>query len=762
MERRESPFAANRIRNNYPKLINTIYIGGLNEEAIIQYSNDGQISYKSLNFLMTFPLRSQDEIEYYTLAFKFIYSDKDFFPKHYKFFLCTFEQYRYFYSIKFTEERTINNHKIQVPVVIIIESFKEDIYQFKMLLSLIYQQYIMSYEKESDPSIINDYRKIELLNIFSFCHSLLYKPSPHTNIKLYLPCLSVNDALDFYYSSNTEIPCNKVDYSIQKLFYYLDLSIIIKIVLKLLTERTVLLVSSNPLVLINIFPALKKLIFPIEWCQKFIPISPETIFVNGPVVCLIGVVRESDEAIENIIQEMRDVLFVDCDTNEIVGDVTKQLYCPLPSSILSETAYPLLTYHNKKLMQYDPSNKTKPAKPLKLLKSGQIIIDCEDNNKLYVVSKENYYTRQEYTELRKSIQRLKNKTIESSDRESVSAYNSNSSWSHLLNDSIEVNFEKEVNLLFAKLIYNKLENQRDYLWNDVKSTVNYKYSVNVTQFDNDSSMAIMRNIIENKYKYSFENAFDVIFNILPFKLPLLNKSKEMFIKAYQNYEKYFNSNKCNSMNESIPLRNSKTVIANNGTQLCFYGPNGFIEFAKLFFESVEDINTFYTQQYYMPLLKEITEDIKVQNTIIEDDIFYDETDDLNENLKLGSYEIDEEKNNNKIKNEFKEKKKDDTIIAFHSKDKGLSETAEYHLYICTLLQEFVKLKIEKEDSSCYNSVIFDSYCKAYKLNKVDFPFYSFYSFLKTLPLQTIEGYTIVLQNTHECKDLCTIIESFII
>ena len=178
----------------------------------------------------------------------------------------------------------------------------------------------------------------------------------------------------------------------------------------------------------------------------------------------------------------------------------------------------------------------------------------------------------------------------------------------------------------------------------MKSTFNYKYSVNIKQFDNDSSISIMKNILENKYKYSFDNAIDIIFNILPFKLPLLNKNKEMFIKAFQNYEKYFNSNKSNSMNESIPLRNSKTVIANNGTQLCFYGANGFIEFAKLFFESVEDVNTFYTQQYYMPLLKEIREDIKVQNTIIEDDIFYDETDDLNENLKIGAYVIDEEKN----------------------------------------------------------------------------------------------------------------------
>ena len=59
MEKRESLFA-NRIRNNYPKLINTIYIGGLTDETIAQYSNNGQISFKSFNFLMTFPLRAQD------------------------------------------------------------------------------------------------------------------------------------------------------------------------------------------------------------------------------------------------------------------------------------------------------------------------------------------------------------------------------------------------------------------------------------------------------------------------------------------------------------------------------------------------------------------------------------------------------------------------------------------------------------------------------------------------------------------------------
>ena len=118
---------------------------------------------------------------------------------------------------------------------------------------------------------IKTFKKIELLNILFYSFSNLFKPSPHSTIKL-----SYNKKVisDFYYNSNCEIPCNKYDNSLYFLFSTLDFDIIIKAIFLLLTNKSLELISSNATNLSIIIPALLKLIYPIKLDYLIIPVIP--------------------------------------------------------------------------------------------------------------------------------------------------------------------------------------------------------------------------------------------------------------------------------------------------------------------------------------------------------------------------------------------------------------------------------------------------------------------------------------------------------
>ena len=149
-----------------------------------------------------------------------------------------------------------------------------------------------------------NYQKIELINILFFLSSSLYKPSFHTIISVNLPFFPKNKSIDFYYSSNMELPCNKTDSCINILFAYLDLSIIIKIVFKLLAERSVVLIGSEPTVLNSIVSALKSIIFPIKWLSNCYHVLPRKYLgklsnINLKELTVLAGVMSRDKQNEN-------------------------------------------------------------------------------------------------------------------------------------------------------------------------------------------------------------------------------------------------------------------------------------------------------------------------------------------------------------------------------------------------------------------------------------------------------------------------------
>ena len=88
---------------------------------------------------------------------------------------------------------------------------------------------------------IFNYKKVELLNLFEFCFSLI-KPSAHTLIRMKLENneLFDNFDIDYYYNSNCEIPCNKNDKYINILFLLLYKKIIVKILFFIILNKKIL------------------------------------------------------------------------------------------------------------------------------------------------------------------------------------------------------------------------------------------------------------------------------------------------------------------------------------------------------------------------------------------------------------------------------------------------------------------------------------------------------------------------------------------
>ena len=113
-------------------------------------------------------------------------------------------------------------------------------------------------------SNINDFKKVQLMNLFYFLFSLPHT-SPHSQVKLKINKEIANsniDSIDFYFSSNCEIPCNKNDTDINVLFLILDQSIIVKVLFSILTEKQIIFTASQAYLLHIIISSFLKLIFP--------------------------------------------------------------------------------------------------------------------------------------------------------------------------------------------------------------------------------------------------------------------------------------------------------------------------------------------------------------------------------------------------------------------------------------------------------------------------------------------------------------------
>ena len=246
---------------------------------------------------------------------------------------------------KFGKEKE-EKYEINVPLVFFIKSEKEDFECFKQLLNII-NFIIVNDDLEKDGYLnyekINDFKKIQLMNLFYFLLSLPHT-SPHSQVKLKINKEISNspmDSIDFYFCSNCEIPCNRNDADINILFSFLDISIIIKALFSILREKQIVFLSSEAYLLNLIIPTFIKLIFPFKWCHICIPVLPKEyiyLALNVAGAFIFGVLSYHI-SLEDLMSQYPSIIIIDCDANEIYGDiylVPFELPKLIPSSHQSE------------------------------------------------------------------------------------------------------------------------------------------------------------------------------------------------------------------------------------------------------------------------------------------------------------------------------------------------------------------------------------------------------------------------------------------
>lgn len=656
------------------------------------------------------------------------------------------------YCLKFNELDQDNNGKpLTLPFCIVIESDKEDIDQFRIILSIIYSSFLnidstlleetkISYEKMAN------YKKVEIMNIFAYLCSNLNTPGPHTTVQVQFPFIP--QTVDLYFSSNCEIPCNKTDSIIARLFSYLDLSIIIKIVFKILAEKSVVLISSDPSVLNAIYPALLKLIFPIRWIYAYLPILPQSKenLLDLPSQHLFGYLKKPGEKNENIVKSANEEFVVDCDTNEIYKDKKYVDFCPLPCSDFISCNEVLLKYVDKRLKRFIPGKKKEDSKFAKIifLKEGKVIIDCDNDNRLQTELEDNYLGNDESSQLRSFIQKIKKSNFFQAQDEMKSDFEKlNTSDSDFdenkEKEKFEINqnksYEHQLNELFAQLIYTKITNPNDPLFADIKHYNSYHEYISIGKYQNDSNKTIMKNFLDSKtnnkfIERNFENSLKIIYNILPF--PKDPKVEQLFMNQKQCFDDYF---EVREMLSNFYRNISNLSFMNNinfggkGRPVNIYGKNGFLEFCEQFmqnldkksqYENLKEEDLFYVEWYKSPIFESLC-----AYGGNEYNLFPDEKD---EGKKAG---IEKEK-----------------IIEFKLNDKDGNEQAyqeshQYLYFLSVLYQEYKKNNFKKTfDDSTFISEVIKYQMEASKRDQYDYSFINFDNFLNSLSYEELNNQTL--------------------
>ena len=459
-----------------------------------------------------------------------------------KFFMLTLTkqngQHSYLYCLKFSEtyQFSENNNKndiinsIEVPIVIFIKSEKQDLECFKQLLNIINYIIINNDFKEKNENIninninINDYKKVQLLNIFYFLISLLKGP-PHSLVKLKLEKeVNINidtiDSIDFYFSSNCEIPCNKNDTDINIIFLLLDQSIILKALFSILTEKQIVFRASQAYLLHIIIPSFLKLIFPFKWIQTCITVLPKDKlnFLEAIGSFIYGVLSDTI-SLNDLMREYPNIIIIDVDTNEIFGD----------------------SYYEP----YEPPKRIK----LNFEEKNNIIIDSQKCQML-VDKTDIFVDNDERKWLRKNIQLIRNPEIY--DLDNINN-NSNKKNKINLNNKDEVvilpnrPFSYNIQNIFMTFIIKKLFYPNSEFMSIFKRTNLYLGYNDQKKYQNNSGRKILENILElkiNNKQRNIENCFTVEYDLPNFKtndiLKIINsklKSQEKVNEDLENLRK---------------------------------------------------------------------------------------------------------------------------------------------------------------------------------------------------------------------------------
>ena len=547
---------------------------------------------------------------------------------------------------------------------------------------------------------IKTFKKIELLNILFYSFSNLFKPSPHSTIKL-----SYNKKLisDFYYNSNCEIPCNKYDNSLYFLFSTLDFDIIIKAIFLLLTNKSLELISSNAINLSIIIPALLKLIYPIKLDYLIIPVIPLNNiedYINYKQKHLFGLLNINN-SLNKIISNEKGCTIIDIDYNIIYRYKHFVPYCPIPTSDLFKADKLNLYINEGKLMKFNIDKKN--FENIKILDNGKIFIDNEKDSLLVLEHNDGYLNEKEYNFLKREV---------------------NKKLFNFFFQDFQINFDYEINLLFTKTIFSKLMNNKDSLSMDMRIQNNYIRIKKEFQFDNDSPNNIMKNLDLYNIELNYQNSYFIKQEIFDFPF---EESKD-FLSKIENLEEtkkiYKKIKEC--LNDGIIKM--KYIKKQNNQNLKFYGENGFINFFKKIKEIIKDKE----EDFY----------IKCYNKKI-----YDEIDDFIQNYLTKDLKIDY----SKLK-----LKSNKYSIEISNMDNEELNYPNLYLYLSNILENMKESNLfsNKYDLDSFNKKIINFYNSAYNINFPNFPFFIFYKYLEKLTDQEKKNINVKL-----CKTLQKLIKT---
>ena len=577
------------LKSVYTNIVNEIGIVGYLEEDIIKRGYDTETNLP-LNLLFSYPNAESNDLG--NLAFQMMFPDEDHKIQTPKFFSLTLtnEQgnHSFLYCLKFPEKYVFNtdeNEKekenenkddnnnneniekrkhIEVPLVIYIKSQKEDLESFKQLLYSINQIIVNdSLEKQGyEANFINNYKKIQLMNVMYFLFSLPHT-SPHSLVKLqlnkeldYIFNLNMgnnkDETIDFYFSSNCEIPCNKNDTDINILFLILDQSIIIKVLFSILTEKQIIFTASQAYLLHIIISAFLKLIFPFKWRSSCITVVPKENLdvLEIPGSYIFGVLS-STLSTKDLTDEYPGKIIVDCDTNEIFGysnlepfeppkllnnsenkdgdkkkkDKDKKKDKELVINNLDTDNFAqgknLIIVEKNVLWKYIHEVHGKKQK-LAFDSDNNIIIDTQ-TSQLFIDKNDIFIDSSEWKWLRRNIQLVRNPEIfnldnfEMTNKKKINKYFSNEEDNPILPNRP---FSYNIQNIFLTFILKKLTyTESDFVYVFKKTNLFLEYDDTSKTFENNKGKVIVQNIEETKNQpRSIENSFNIEYILNPFNI----------------------------------------------------------------------------------------------------------------------------------------------------------------------------------------------------------------------------------------------------
>ena len=753
-----------KLKTTYHNIISSISIVGFEEEEIIKHKEKVNIE-SNLSCLFCIPKNEKQSMN--QLIFDMMFPDRTNNKGYYvdvpKFFSLTltneYGTHSFLYCLKFPEKYEIDNTKsINVPIVISIKSNKEDYEPFRKLLNIIHHIIICDTIKKShNINQISNFKKVELLNLFCFCFSII-NPAPHTNIQMTIKteCLSKISKLNFYYSSNCEIPCNSNDKDINMLFSSLDINIILKLITSLLMEKQIILRASQAHLLHLLMPATLKLLFPFKYIHSYLPVLPygNIELLDKPGSYFFGVLSDSIK-FEEMMEEYPGRVVIDCDTNEIFNDFNYEPYVIKENSGL-EQGKNVLFLDGSNLFKYDEKNKRKII--MKWEEKDYLVFDCI-NNQFVIDTDVNLIEREDYNWLRRNIQLVKNPDIFNT--ENITKDKNSFMSMLIMNSKGEIpispkrSFSYNVQNIFLEFFLMLLSFENKTFFKTFKQTNLYMNYIDQKEFQNDSGKKIVHNIkLTKKNPRTFNNSFSINYTMKNFPVSniideIKNDNNKNYLKKilkdyYQlnsdnddnnfnidfsrntvmNFPKKDDTKKHHHVKNSTSLfqfNNTENFFTNQETPLLFYKKEGFLFFLNEISEIIQkDKQDFNTSLYIKDINQEIKDLLKYIKLIEDENIF--EINENGKNIIIEDFGNEIEDNNLNIEI-LKEKEKDtidnieeiippndDTsIISFNiynkekenliqKGEKGLKMNHElqYYLFLAFNLEEIKKVNDFKQ------------------------------------------------------------------